>query len=439
MATNSNSKSFFDLPVTTQLFYLVGFLWELELFLIFNPLTLFVLNIFKPRWARSMAHFDALYDKKSQKFFTEQAKKWPWNWAKYWYTREELKDLSEKRQIDYYYDVDCSAKTLAAMSSEASLAVIDDGMGKNFEEFKQNINGIKMSPELFRAFIQKSINEDDMSTLSDYLKRGTISKDLVECLFDEAGDFDNTWLASVFYDYVERCGLGQEMLKNLLARSSSAKFKEEVEKRQNIYSQRLFAKSQRGSKLTDAWLPYCKTVKEICPQAQMEMDSDQYHIFHSTGHHLDADAILHILGHNSDRTMAKLIFEYEPFFGMIRNDIKELVDHTPALSDLYQSVMALNQDDLNNRIYRHEKLTVAELDRVFSYLNAGDLIFEYITHYPLPEEMHRRLLTLPQKSRACILLYHSYEIEQPECSSEKFHLADDVREECIKRGWLREK
>ena len=237
MAT-SNSKSFFDLPVTTQLVYLILTLLGFGFLLILNPLTLFLLNIFKPAWANDFAHSDELYSERCQKFFTRQAKKWPWHWAKYWYTSKELKELSVERQLDYYYDVDCSAKTLAAMSTEASLAVIDDGMGNNFEDFKKNINEIKLSSELLRAFIQKSFKEDDMSTLSDYLKRGTLPKDLVESLADEAGNstsgiYSNTWLALVFYDFVERCGLSNDLLKKLLERPNSAHFKKEVERRSN--------------------------------------------------------------------------------------------------------------------------------------------------------------------------------------------------------------
>ena len=444
MATNSKSMSFFDMPMTTKLFYLVGFLWELELLVIFNPLTLFVLNIFKPRWARSMAHSDALYDKKSQEFFTEQAKEWPWRWAKWWYTREELKELSVERQLDYYYDVNQSAKTLAAMSSEAAFRVIDDGLGNNFEDFKKNINEIKLSPELFRAFIQKSFKEDDMSVLSDYLKRGTISKELVECLADDAresttGIYSNTWLALVFYDYVERCGLGQEMLKNLLERPSSAKFKEEVEKRQNIYSQRVFTKSQRGTKQTDAWLAFCETTKEICPQAQMEMGLDQYHVFHKTGHTLDAEAILHILKHNSDRMMAQLIFEYEPNYGIVSDDIKEFLDNNLVLRSLRDSVIENHPDDLQRRIYGNEKLTEEELTKVFDYPNAGQLIFNYVTRYPLPENLHKRMLELPERAHACILMYYHNEVSPQEWCLGKFHLADDVRREAIRRGWIREK
>jgi len=75
---------------------------------------------------------------------------------------------------------------------------------------------------------------------------------MIEYLADEAREsttdvYSNTWLALVFYDYVERCGLGKDLLNNLLERPSSAKFKEEVEKRQNIYNQRVFTKSQRGT------------------------------------------------------------------------------------------------------------------------------------------------------------------------------------------------
>ena len=240
MATTNNSKSFFDLSVTTQLFLLVGFLWKVQLLLIFNPLTLFVLNIFKPRWARSMAHSDALYDKKSQEFFTEQAKKWPWHWAKWWYTSKEIGCLTDDKLLDYYYNVSHSIETLNAMSIHDSAKVI----GKDFEAFKKGIANINMSYNLFCAFIRASIEKDDMSALGDYLKRGTLPKDQVKILSEYASDstsgiYSNTWLALVFYDYVERCGLGKELFKTILERPSSAKFKAEVEKRLDAYNLRV--------------------------------------------------------------------------------------------------------------------------------------------------------------------------------------------------------
>ena len=437
MAT-SNSKSFFDLSVTTQLFLLVGFLWKVQLLLIFNPLTLFVLNIFKPRWARSMAHSDALYDKKSQEFFTEQAKEWPWHWAKWWYTSEELKELSVERQLDYYYDVDCSVKTLAAMSRKAAFRVIDDGLGNNFEGLKKNINEIKMSPELFRVFIRKSFKEDDMSVLSDYLKRGTLSKELVECLADEAresttGIYSNTWLALVFYDYVERCGLGQDLLKTLFERPNSAHFKKEVERRQNIYSQRVFTKSQRGTKQIDAWISFCETTKEICPQAQMEMGLDQYHVFHETGHTLDAEAILHILKHNSNRTMAQLIFKYEPNYGMANDDIKEFVNNNPTLQDLLNAVICSCQDFLSKSIKAGERLDISFVIKMFECPKAEEFVMKYIKKHSLQNTIHDKLLSLDNAKEVIQLYVELYD------NDEFTELDLDVRREAERRGWIPEK
>lgn len=438
MATTNNSKSFFDLSVTTQLFLLVGFLWKVQLLLIFNPLTLFVLNIFKPRWARTMAHSDALYDKKSHEFFTEQAKEWPWHWAKWWYTREELKELSVERQLDYYYDIDCSVKTLAAMSRKAAFRVIDDGLGNNFEDFKKNINEIQMSPELFRVFIRKSFKEDDMSVLSDYLKRGTLSKELVECLADEAresttGIYSNTWLALVFYDYVERCGLGQDLLKTLFERPNSAHFKKEVERRQNIYSQRVFTKSQRGTKQTDAWISYCETTKEICPQAQMEMGLDQYHVFHETGHTLDAEAILHILKHNSNRTMAQLIFKYEPNYGMANDDIKEFVNNNPTLQDLLNAVICSCQDFLSKSIEAGERLDVSDVIKMFECPKAEEFVMKYIKKHSLQNTIHDKLLSLDNAKEVIQLYVELYD------NDEFTELDLDVRREAERRGWIPEK
>ena len=437
MAT-SNSKSFFDLSVTTQLFLLVGFLWKVQLLLIFNPLTLFVLNIFKPRWARSMAHSDALYDKKSQEFFTEQAKEWPWHWAKWWYTSEELKELSVERQLDYYYDVDCSVKTLAAMSRKAAFRVIDDGLGNNFEGLKKNINEIKMSPELFRVFIRKSFKEDDMSVLSDYLKRGTLSKELVECLADEAresttGIYSNTWLALVFYDYVERCGLGQDLLKTLFERPNSAHFKKEVERRQNIYSQRVFTKSQRGTKQIDAWISFCETTKEICPQAQMEMGLDQYHVFHETGHTLDAEAILHILKHYSNLTMAQLIFKYEPNYGMANDDIKEFVNNNPTLQDLLNAVICSCQDFLSKSIKAGERLDISFVIKMFECPKAEEFVMKYIKKHSLQNTIHDKLLSLDNAKEVIQLYVELYD------NDEFTELDLDVRREAERRGWIPEK
>ena len=433
MATK-DARSFFDLPVTTQLVYLILTLLGFGFLLILNPITLFVLNIFKPSWANDFAHSDELYSERCQKFFTRQAKKWPWHWAKWWYTSEELKELSVERQVDYYYDVDCSAKTLAAMSRKAAFRVIDDGLGNNFEGLKKNINEIKMSPELFRVFIRKSFKEDDMSVLSDYLKRGTLSKELVECLADEAresttGIYSNTWLALVFYDYVERCGLGQDLLKTLFERPNSAHFKKEVERRQNIYSQRVFTKSQRGTKQTDAWLAFCETTKEICPQAQMEMGLDQYHVFHETGHTLDAEAILHILSHYSDRTMAQLIFEYEPNFGIASDEVKELIDRKPELKNIFNDAnIALIEKDLEQRIRNREELNIEELNQMFDCPNSNDLAVDYVSRYPLPKELHKRMLE--PKNAGSLQFY----ISQGWLLS-AYQLDDEVAEECKKLGY----
>mgnify|MGYP006916071644 CR=1 FL=1 len=457
MATTNNSKSFFDLPVTTQLVYLILTLLGFGFLLILNPITLFVLNIIKPRWANDFAHSDELYSERCQKFFTWQAKKWPWLWAKWWYTSKEIGCLTDDKQLDYYYNVSHSIETLNAMSIHNSAKVI----GKDFEGFKEYIASvntlnamstaisakdayINMSYNLFCAFIRASIEKDDMSALGDYLKRGTLPKDQVKILSEYASDstsgvYSNTWLALVFYDYVERCGLGQDLLKTLFERPNSAHFKKEVERRQNIYSQRVFTKSQRGTKQTDAWLAFCETTKEICPQAQMEMGLDQYHVFHKTGHTLDAEAILHILSHNSDRMMAQLIFEYEPNYGIVSDDIKEFLDKNLVLRSLRDSVIENHPDDLQRRIYGNEKLTEEELSKVFDYPNAGQLIFNYVTRYPLPENLHKRMLELPERAHACILMYYHNEVSPQEWCLGKFHLADDVRREAIKRGWIREK
>ena len=434
MAT-TNSKSFFDLSVTTQLFLLVGFLWKVQLLLIFNPLTLFVLNIFKPRWARTMAHSDALYDKNSQRFFDLQAKKWPWHWAKWWYTSEELKHLSEERQIEYYKNVNHSTQTLTAMSASAAAKVLDD----DFTFFKECGTSIKMSSELFRVFIEKSLQLQDWSVFEDYLKGGTLPKELVVVLANAACHWSvvccgwrNDFITGIFLDYVERCGLSNEMRQNIGHDKEmwcNADFEKELAKRLNIYEQRVFTKSQRGSKSPHAWLHFCGTTKEICKQAQMEMGLDQYYVFHETGHILDAEAILHILKHNSDRTMAELIFEYEPNFGIANDDIKELIEKKPELKNIFNDAnIALIEKDLEQRICNREELTEEQINKMFDCPNAGQLVIDYIGFYPLPQKFHKRMLEL--ETADGVLGYYLMQ----SWFSEDYKLDPEVYEECKKRG-----
>ena len=438
MAT-TNSKSFFDLSVTTQLFLLVGFLWKVQLLLIFNPLTLFVLNIFKPRWARTMAHSDALYDKNSQRFFDLQAKKWPWHWAKWWYTSEELKHLSEERQIEYYKNVNHSTQTLTAMSASAAAKVLDD----DFTFFKECGTSIKMSSELFRVFIEKSLQLQDWSVFEDYLKGGTLPKELVVVLANAACHWSvvccgwrNDFITGIFLDYVERCGLSNEMRQNIGHDKEmwcNADFEKELVKRLNIYDQRVFTKSQRGSKQIDAWISFCETTKEICPQAQMEMGLDQYHVFHETGHTLDAEAILHILKHYSNLTMAQLIFKYEPNYGMANDDIKEFVNNNPTLQDLLNAVICSCQDFLSKSIKAGERLDISFVIKMFECPKAEEFVMKYIKKHSLQNTIHDKLLSLDNAKEVIQLYVELYD------NDEFTELDLDVRREAEKRGWIPEK
>ncbi len=437
MATTNNSKSFFDLPVTTQLVYLILTLLGFGFLLILNPITLFVLNIFKPRWANDFAHSDELYSERCQKFFTRQAKKWPWHWAKWWYKLDELKYLSEKQQIDYYNNVNSSIETLMAMHTDVAAKVLDD----DFAFFKENVCSIKLNAELFRVFIAKSIEQQDWSVFEEYLKRGTLPKDQVVILAHEAchaSVFFCGWrkacVTGVFLDYVERCGLNNE-LRHEIGKSMWCNdvFLKEFRKRLNIYDQRVFTKSQRGSKQIDAWISFCETTKEICPQAQMEMGLDQYHVFHETGHTLDAEAILHILKHYSNLTMAQLIFKYEPNYGMANDDIKEFVNNNPTLQDLLNAVICSCQDFLSKSIKAGERLDISFVIKMFECPKAEEFVMKYIKKHSLQNTIHDKLLSLDNAKEVIQLYVELYD------NDEFTELDLDVRREAEKRGWIPEK
>ena len=324
-------------------------------------------------------------------------------------------------------------------SSDLAAKVLDD----DFTFFKECGTSIKMSSELFRVFIEKSLQLQDWSVFEDYLKGGTLPKELVVVLANAACHWSvvccgwrNDFITGIFLDYVERCGLSNEMRQNIGHDKEmwcNADFEKELAKRLNIYEQRVFTKSQRGTKQTDAWLAFCETTKEICPQAQMEMGLDQYHVFHKTDHTLDAEAILHILSHNSDRMMAKLIFEYEPKFGIANDDIKELVDNNPTLQDLLNAVICSCQDFLSKSIEAGERLDISFVIKMFECPKAEEFVMKYIKKHSLQNTIHDKLLSLDNAKEVIQLYVELYD------NDEFTELDLDVRREAERRGWIPEK
>ena len=328
--------------MTTRICQLFGdFLDFILLVAIGNPISMFVFNLCMPGYAFQFVHDSNLFGEMPLKFYTKLARILPWHWAKWWYSREELKEMSAEKQFDYFRKVDFTKETLRALSSDALVLVLN----YNYFLLIGDIKDLKMSPELFKAFVRKCIETGDMTTFGTYLQGGTLPKELTKILMDETAAYtliagDDTLFCHHVYNYIERCGLNDEMRCDVSDGIGTDGFKKEVAERVNIYDQRVFTCSQRGTKQTDAWLHFCETTKDICTEAQMEMGLDQYYIFHATGHQLDAVAIMHILSHQPDRAMAKMVFEYEPNFGIVNNDVKELVDLTPSLQNLRTAVIA---------------------------------------------------------------------------------------------------
>jgi hypothetical protein len=163
------------------------------------------------------------------------------------------------------------------------------------------------------------------------------------------------------------------------------------------------------------------------------MGLDQYHVFHETGHTLDAEAILHILKHYSNLTMAQLIFKYEPNYGMANDDIKEFVNNNPTLQDLLNAVICSCQDFLSKSIKAGERLDISFVIKMFECPKAEEFVMKYIKKHSLQNTIHDKLLSLDNAKEVIQLYVELYD------NDEFTELDLDVRREAERRGWIPEK
>lgn len=407
--------------------YVVGVFWFIVLL---NPLSMFFFNLFNPRFAAELANDEIYCGDTIRDFYTKLALKWPLRWAVWWIRPEQLGTLTLEQQIGYYRKVNNSKEALMALGPKAWVQIIKDMYP---DEFNFLGDELKKRDDLFAELLDVTCAEQKKSKfLHQYMEYGTLPKAqmamLVEKACIEAQTIENGCVARILCDYIERCGTSHAMLEFIANDAEVPQaLKDAVADSNNVFVQRVTTRRLHDLSTIEeieTWADFCAPDKKICALAQMEMSPNQYGIFHKKGHSLDAEAIAHLLWYgNAD--MAELIFRMEPKFGILDDTIEFSLDKHEYLRPLLQKVITEVEADLRKRINNREELSVEQLNKVFDCPDAGDMMIEYLSQWPLPQELHKRILESEDGAR--IIYFYN---------TQGLPINEDVRNEAEDRGWL---
>ena len=419
-------------PVSTMCFYIVFYMGAILLFaMLFNPLTLFIFNLFAPAFAAALVHKEDYCGKTICKFYTWLALKWPFRWAKWWITPDLLKNYTIEEQITYFQKVNNSKSTFWKLKPEAWVKLVKNN---GYYPFSYLAEGIQKRDDLFTALLDLTISEQKVrSLIREYMETGTLLKSqmniLIEKACTESETQDSGIVGRLLCDYIERCGISKELMTNITTNDkTSESLKKAVVDSVDAYLQKLTTKrlfDMDTFEKLEEWVEFCAPDKKICVAAQKEMSYLQYQIFNQKGHHLDAAAIMHLLW-NRGKNFAEMIFSNEPKFGILNNEIQFILDKHNYLRPALQEIIEYVEKDLRHRICDYgEELTEEQLNQMFDCPNANNLALEYISLHSLPSVLHKRMLELDSAEE----IIKSYVMHKD------YQLDEAVRVECEKRGW----
>ncbi len=424
-------------PVSTVCSYIVYYTGAIFWFLVlFNPLSIFLINLFKPSLSAKMAHSKTYCGDTICGFYTYLALKWPFKWAKWWIPLDKLRDYTVREQEIYFNDVHRGKEVLWALSPEAWARLM-----KNIYAypFKVLADGMRERNDLFAALLDLTSKEGkERELLKQYMHYGALPKPQMEILVDnvrkESSQGKHEVLFRILCDYIERCGFSKEMTERILNDDAASQLlKDEVADSLTAHNQRVQTKNLFNLSTleqVEAWQKFCETNKRIHPMAQQEMSLNQYAMFHKLGHSLDAGAIAYLLWHR-DEKMAELIFRTEPKFGILDEKIEFVLRKHEGFNLLLQDVIKDTEEDLRKRISDREELSIEQMNKMFDVPSAAELVCDYIAFHPLPDDLQTRMLALPNAST----LINLYDMRE-QSDGERYHLLPELRETAKENKWM---
>ncbi|MBR3676667.1 MAG: hypothetical protein IKN71_06000 [Alphaproteobacteria bacterium] len=424
-------KNFIQTPVSTKLMsFCVYGMASVFFLLVGNPLSMFLLHWCRPQTAAKLVHCDVLFGDRIRAFYTRLALKWPFKWAKWWIKLDDLKNYSVDEQLIYLKDVRNDYDVFSAMSPEAWILCMKNG---HISRLSYAMSNLDLRDDLFIALVDFTLAEQKESSLmKEYTHFGTLTQQKATILVDkaiaESKDYPEGCLARILCEYIDRCNLRKDLLNKIADSEATPEFKERVADAHQTHLQKCIVRDLacwKDEKNPAKWRKFCKLNSKIYAGAQMEMDEEQYKIFHETGHLLDKAAIAYLLC-NTTPPYCRLIFRYEPKFGIQSENIKFCLKRFVNIPPILQEEIEDFEKRLKKQMKKGIKPDSVDIEKMFDCPSAGDLALEYITKWPLPQELHKRMLE-PENAEELICKYFA----------QGYTLDDEVMLKAISAGWIK--
>lgn len=307
-----------------------------------NPLSMLLINWFKPKFASALAHDRLFCGDEMLAFYTKLAMKWPNRWSKWWVVPQDIKNYLAEQQVEYFLKVNGSQEVLDALSPKATQILI-----KSYpERVKKIIKEMRMPNEMFTQCLDSDLDEE----LPVYIKKGTLPKEQIIILMKKAILDSKFTLQSdamlIFLGYTERCGLSKELRQQFFKETSAIGYIRDIEHALKSYDQKCVVRQYHDLDTENAeaeWARYLKKEGKLLIRPSLEMSPEQYDIFHKVGLHLYPEATLAFLKRDLPE-MHRRIFRYEPNHGIVNDYASHLVAGNPELQVRFKLAVEEQED-----------------------------------------------------------------------------------------------
>ena len=381
--------------MSTKLFYLVLNIVDLAIFIVVaNPLSMLIINLISPRYAAEITSEPKLFGDNCRGFYTRLALKWPFKWAKWWIPTERLKEYTIEQQKIYFKEVSHRPEVLWALSPEAWADLMESGS----YIYTLNYMGeyLQKRDDLFAALLDLACkNQKSEGLIKQYMNCGTLPKTQMAILVEKVCSDPAGVLSRMLREYVYRCGISNEMLESIRQKETMPVLSKVIAKNNISYNQRCAVKrlyNLKNDKERYEWIDLISG--KLCTDAQREMSFKQYRIFHDKGFCLSPKAIAHMLW-RGDLNLARMIFRYEPQFGVQSDLIKFVLDKRDDLESILQEVISDTSHAIGGYIKSGKELTDWELGKLFDCPECERMASEYAKKLCIPEKWRGKFIALP--------------------------------------------
>lgn len=317
----------------------------LEIIFVCNPLSMFLFNLFAPRLA-----VEYVASKKSNHLtfcYAVLASLMPFYWNKYWMSLVGVQHYSKRLQKKYYLRYDSTSETLRAMDSDLVEEIFRENID-NCDVMEYISANHRPSDKMLLEFFQNG----QIQYLRMFAKYGPFTKSQILQLIDVAKSEVMTGYSSAglvdwrqldfLVEYFKKFDTDSEITASLhnlngLDDAIVKHWKHAIDIAMEAHSQKVLTNNLRKNYDEKQWQNFCENTQNISYEAEICMCSDQYKVFHRTGHKLSAEAIKFMM-QKADHMICCQIFHYEPNFGLITDEIASIVKSSRDLYPMYLSI-----------------------------------------------------------------------------------------------------